>query len=103
MYYIPPIHVPEEFNRQLFGPGAKEAVEMYKNAVEDKKLIGILMLMGSTDYRINTFKVDGDLETGSCSGYDDAGKELVKVPMKEPIIIREARDEKLDVTRISVS
>ncbi len=103
VYYIPPIHVPEEFNRQLFGPGAKEAVEMYKKAREDKKLIGILMLMGSTDYRINTVSVEGDLDKGYCSGYDDAGKELVKVPLKEPIIIRKQHDAEHDVHRISVS
>ncbi len=103
VYYIPPIHVPEEFNRQLFGPGAKKAVELYKNAREDKKFIGLLMLMGATDYRIASFKVEGDLETGSCTGYDDAGKELVKVPMKEPIIVRQRYDKQRDVHRISIT
>jgi len=56
VYYIPPINVPKEFNRQLFGPGAENAVKLYKKAKEDEKLIGLLMLFGSTDKIVNNFK-----------------------------------------------
>ena len=103
VYYIPPINVPEEFNRQLFGPGAKRAVELYKKATEDKRLIGLLMLFGSTDRILTSFKVDGDIDSGYAVGYDVDGKETVKVPLKEPIIIRKEYDEERDVRRFSVT
>lgn len=103
VYYIPPIHVPEEFNRQLFGPGAKNAVELYKKGPEDTKLIGLLMLFGATDRIISSFRVEGGIDDGYCFGYDDKGAELVKVPLKEPIIIRKEYDEQRDVYRLSVT
>lgn len=103
VYYIPPIHVPEEFNKQMFGPGAKEAVARYRKAPEDLKLIGLLMLFTSTDKIVDSFKVEGDIKKGRCIGYNAKGEEVVQVPLKEPIIIREAFDKKRDVTRISVS
>ena len=103
VYYIPPITVPEAFNRQLFGPGAGSAVEMYRAAMEDKKLIAILMLMGCTDRIIHTFKVQGDVKTGKAIGYDEKGEEILRVPMTEPIVIRKNYDEVRDVHRISIS
>jgi len=106
VYYIPPINVPAEFNRQLFGPGAERAVNLYKKAMEDIDLIGLLMLFGSTDKIINTFKVDNtgsDLSNGTSSGYDEKGTEIIRVPLKEPIVIRKEHDEKRDVHRISVT
>ncbi|MHC4271200.1 MAG: 4Fe-4S dicluster domain-containing protein [Planctomycetota bacterium] len=103
VYYIPPINVPEEFNRQLFGPGAKKAVELYKNALNDINLIGLLMLFGSTGDIIHSFNVEGDLEKGHCIGYDQKGTEIIRVPIKEPIIIREKYDKQRDVHRISVT
>lgn len=103
VYYIPPIHVPEAFNRQLFGPGAKNAVEQYKKAYEDLNLTGLLMLFGSTDQIISSFKVEGGINNGYCAGYDDKGNELIKVPLKEPIIIREEYDEQRNVRRFNVT
>jgi nitrate reductase beta subunit len=103
VYYIPPIHVPEEFNRQLFGPGAKAAVEMYKNAREDKTFTGLMMLFGSTEKIVDRFSVSGDIESGHCTGYDAAGKEVVKVPITEPFRVREGYDAVHDVHRISVT
>ena len=102
VYYIPPINAPDGFNRQLFGPGAKQAVQMYRKAHEDTRLIGILMLMGATDNIIHSFKVDGDIAKGNCIGYDDKGEEVARVPLKEPILIRKEYDEQRDVHRISV-
>ncbi|MAG14226.1 MAG: dehydrogenase [Spirochaetales bacterium] len=103
VYYIPPINVPEAFIKQLFGPGAQKAVEMYRSAMEDKKLIAILMLMGCTDRIIDTFKVQGDVKTGKAIGYDESGEEILRVPLTEPIVIRKSRDEVRNVHRISVS
>jgi nitrate reductase beta subunit len=99
VYYIPPINVPDEFNRQLFGPGAKRAVELYKKAMEDKKLIGLLMLFGSTDKIMPTFKIEGEFAIG----YDKDNKEAVRVPIKEPIIIRPEYDKERNVQRFSVT
>ncbi|MGQ9629032.1 MAG: 4Fe-4S dicluster domain-containing protein [bacterium] len=102
VYYIPPINVPEEFNGQLFGPGAKRAVELYRRAYEDENLIGLLMLFGSTDRIIGSFKVEGDIDGGHCIGYDGDGREIVRVPLKEPVVIRREYDEQRGVHRISV-
>jgi len=99
VYYIPPIHVPDEFNRQLFGPGAKRSTELYTKAYDDEKLVGLLMLFVSTDRIIHSYKVKNAL----CYGYDDQGVEVVKVPLKEPIVVRKAYDRQYDVHRISVS
>jgi nitrate reductase beta subunit len=103
VYYIPPFNVPEDFNRQLFGPQAKRAVDTYKKASQDKKLIGALVLMGCTDKIIFTFRVEGDIDRGEVIGYDDKQTEIVRVPLKEPIVIRKAHDQKHDVRRISIS
>jgi nitrate reductase beta subunit len=102
VYYIPPINVPQDFNMQLFGPYAKNAVDSYKKAKEDKKLIAILIMMGSTDDIISSFKIEGDTDNGYCIGYGINGNEVVRVPMKEPIYIRKAHDEERDVYRISI-
>ncbi len=103
VYYIPPINVPEAFNKQLFGPGAVEAVQMYRRAREDNKLIGILMLMGCTDTIIRSYRVQGDIAGGQAIAYDDKGEELVRVPLTEPIVIRKRYDEVRDVHRISIT
>ena len=102
VYYVPPINVPDAFNKQLFGPGAKKAVEMYKKAYEDKRLIGILMLMGAMEEIPYTFKVEGDINNGYCLGYAEDGREIARVPLKEPIIIRKEYDQGRDVHRISI-
>jgi nitrate reductase beta subunit len=103
VYYIPPVHVPEKFLVQMFGPGAKQAVETYRNASKDIKLVGILMLQGSTDKIIHSFKVEGKIGDGVAIGYDEKGQEIVRVPLKEPVIIRREYDEERDVTRFSIT
>ena len=103
VYYIPPVNVPETFNRQLFGPGAKRAVELYRKGYDDVKLIGLLMIFGATDKIISSFKVEGNIESGYCFGFDDKGNEVARVPLKEPIIIRKEHDEQRTVHRISIS
>ncbi len=103
VYYMPPVNVPEGFNRQLFGPRAQHTVQMYREAAEDKKLIAALMLMGCTDRIIHRFKVQGDLESGQAIGYDEKGDEIVRVPLKEPVYIRKNYDGDRDVYRFSVT
>jgi nitrate reductase beta subunit len=97
VYYIPPIHAPDSFNRQLFGPGAADAVKMYRNAMNDRDLAGLLCLFGSTEMMVSRFRRQGDLTTGA----DDKGAEVVRVPMREPVYERPAIDAKNQLVRIN--
>jgi len=103
VYYIPPINAPAAFNKQLFGPGAPRAVEAYKRAVEDKNLVGLLMLFGATERITYAFKVTGDIRNGHIISYDASGAEIVRVPLTEPIVIRKEFDEQYNVFRLSVT
>ena len=84
VYYIPPVHVPQEYLTQMFGPGVPHAVETYLNAKEDEELLGLLMLFGATERIISTF----DVKAGVARGYDEDGHELVAVPLREPTFVR---------------
>lgn len=97
VYYIPPLHVPDAFLLQTFGPGAMKAKETYRSAREDRKLAGLITLFGSTPYTIHSFKVDGD----RAFGFDAKGKELVRVPIVEPVFERPAMDAKRQVARLN--
>ena len=97
VYYIPPIHAPVSFNRQLFGPGAGDAMKTYRNAMNDADLAALLCLFGSTEMVVSRFRRQGDVISGS----DDKGAELVRVPMREPIHVRPAVDPKNQLVRIN--
>mgnify|MGYP001627546178 CR=1 FL=1 len=89
VYYIPPMHAPREYLRQMFGPGADEAVETYQQISTDDELLGLMMLFGSTERIMHAFEV----KDGIAFGYDESGAELVRVPVREPTFIREYFDE----------
>jgi nitrate reductase beta subunit len=95
VYYIPPVHVPLPFLEQMFGPGAAHAVETYRRASEDKDLSGLLALFGSTPRRVPAWSRRGD----EVSGTDDSGREIVRVPIKEPVRILTAFDTDYGVPR----
>jgi nitrate reductase beta subunit len=97
VYYIPPIHAPNSFNEQLFGPGAAEAVKTYRNAMNDRDLAGLLCMFGSTEMVVSRFRRQGDIVTAS----DDKGGEQVRIPMYEPVHIRPAMDTKNQLVRIN--
>jgi nitrate reductase beta subunit len=102
VYYIPPIHTNNKrFLRMMFGPGAEEAVKAYVNAMEgnDPELLGVLMLNVSTDHIIRKFKV----QDGVAFGYDEDGDELVRVPLKEPTMVRPFFDENAKAYRYNVT
>lgn len=103
VYYIPPLNAPQEFNLQMFGPGAKAALKTYRASYRDKKFIAALVIMGCTDKIIYSFKATGTINKGEAIGYDGSGQEIIRVPLTEPIIIRKNYDEKRDVHRISIS
>ncbi|MBL8236705.1 MAG: hypothetical protein JNM66_04755 [Bryobacterales bacterium] len=98
VYYIPPIHAPASFNRQLFGPGAAEAMKIYRNAANDPDLAGLLCLFGSTEKMVTRFRRQGDLVTA----VGDGGADLVRVPMHETVHIRPAIDPMNQLVRINI-
>jgi nitrate reductase beta subunit len=99
IYYIPPIHVPTKFLRQMFGPRVDKAIETYRKAPEDPELKGVLMLMGATERWVDKFRVQGDY----VYGYDERGNELVRVPLKEPIYLRPVYDRQFTVYRHNIT
>ncbi len=97
VYYIPPLHTPPAFLQQLFGPGAEAALKTYRAAAEDPDLAGLLGLFGSTDRVVPRWKREDQWVIGA--GED--GTEIVRVPMREPVYVREAYDEKYQVARVN--
>lgn len=95
VYYIPPVHVPNEFLGQLFGPNVQEAKDTYRKIKDDKKLLGAMMLFGGSNKIIHSFEVQGDVALG----YDEKGDEIARVPFTEPTVIREHYDKEHDVYR----
>jgi nitrate reductase beta subunit len=95
VYYIPPVHVPLPFLRQMFGPGADHAVNLYRNAARDPDLAALLCLFGSTESVVARWRREGETVTGS----DDQGAAVVRVPVREPVFVRPAFDPKFRVIR----
>lgn len=95
IYYIPPIHVPSSYLEQMFGPNAQKAVEGYKAIKNDKELQGLLVLFGSMEPIIHSFKVSN----ANAYGYDEKGLEIIKVPIEEHTYIRKLFDEDLKAFR----
>ena len=97
VYYIPPIHVPQKFLEQMYGPGVEHSVTTYKNmrSGNEPEIQGLLHLFGATPNIIHSFKVVDE----AAMGYDEHGAELVRVPIREPFQTRPHKDERLDVVR----
>jgi nitrate reductase / nitrite oxidoreductase, beta subunit len=98
-YYIPPVHVPPQYLRQMFGWGVEEAIDTYRRAHEDPKLLAAMLLFGATSEIIHHFAIEG----GTVIGFNDKRAEVVRVPMKEPTYIREAYDARFDTWRTNVT
>jgi len=99
VYYIPPVHTPRSFLRQMFGPNVDQAIDTYRKAANDPDLFGLLSLFGSTQHVVPHWKREGD----AVIGLDDSNKEIVRVPLREPVHIRQAFDSNLNVMRSNVS
>jgi nitrate reductase beta subunit len=95
VYYIPPIHVPPAFLRQMFGPGADQAVSVYRSAAKDPDLAGLLCLFGSTEALVSRWRREGE----TVAGVDEKGAVVVRVPLREPVHVRPAYDPRLQVIR----
>jgi nitrate reductase beta subunit len=98
-YYIPPVHVPPAYLRQMFGWGVEQAIATYNTAKDDKKLLGALTLFGATPEISHYFRVDGDWVIG----YDGKQAEIVRVPLHEPVVIREVYDIKHKAYRTNIT
>jgi nitrate reductase / nitrite oxidoreductase, beta subunit len=99
VYYIPPVHVPPKFLHQMFGWGVKEAIATYRKAQDNKKLLGALLLFGATPEITHHYKVRSD----TVYAYDEKGREIVRVPLHEPIHVRTVYDDKHDCYRTNVT
>jgi nitrate reductase beta subunit len=97
VYYIPPVHAPLPFLRQMFGPGVDAAVRAYRSAAGDQDLSGLLGLFGSTELVIPRWKRQGE----SVSGLEEKGSEVVRVPLREPVHIRPAFDKLYQISRVN--
>jgi nitrate reductase beta subunit len=97
VYYIPPVHTPSPFLKQMFGPGADEAVKAYRAAADDPDLSGLLGLFGSTELLIPRWRRRGDW----VSGLSESGAEVVRVPLKEPVLVRPAFDRLYQISRVN--
>ncbi len=95
VYYIPPLHAPPSFLNQMFGPGAEAAIKTYRAAADDPELAGLLGLFGSTERVVPRWRTEDDWTIGS----EEDGKEIVRVPLREPVHIRKAYDEKHQIAR----
>lgn len=95
VYYIPPIHVPTSFTRQMFGPGVDAAVKTYRNAKNDPDLAALLCLFGSSEMVMPQFRRQGDM----VSGIDAQGNTVVRVPMNEPVHVRPVYDRLYQIQR----
>jgi nitrate reductase / nitrite oxidoreductase, beta subunit len=99
VYYIPPIHVPPPYLTQMFGAGVAEAIATYQRAKDDPQLLGALLLFGSTPWIIDRYAV----RNGHAYGYDEKGQEVVRVPIREPIVLRQVYDERHDAIRTNIT
>jgi nitrate reductase beta subunit len=99
VYYIPPVHVPAAFLAQMFGYGVPGAIATYRRAADDPKLLGALLLFGATPEIIHRYRVEAD----QAIGIDEGGSEIVRVPLKEPIHVRAAYDERLKTYRSNIT
>ena len=95
VYYIPPVHTPRPFLRQMFGPGVDRAIDTYRGSADDPDLSGLLSLFGSTQNVVPRWKREGDIVVG----LEEDGREIVRVPMREPVQVRQALDAERGVVR----
>jgi nitrate reductase / nitrite oxidoreductase, beta subunit len=92
---LPPIHAEVTYLRQMFGPLAEQAIANYAKVQDDPVARGLLVLMGSTDRILHSFRVENE----TAIGFAEDGSEIVRVPVTEPLYVRAAWDEKVGAVR----
>jgi nitrate reductase beta subunit len=98
VYYVPPIHVPRRYLRQMFGPRLDHAMDTYRHAADDPDLAALFCLFGCTERVVPRWKRVND----HVVGMEEDGTEIVRVPVREPAFIRTAFDAARGVTRTNV-
>ena len=94
-YYIPPVHVPRTYLRMLFGPGVDRAIETYRGIPNDPDLAGLLKLFGSSAHVMPRWRRQGE----HVLGLAEDGRELCRVPLREPLKVLNAFDVARRVVR----
>ena len=97
VYYIPPLHSPPGFLQQMFGPGAEEALRVYRSAADDPDLAGLITLIGCSERVMPRWK----RQDQTVAAFEETGDEIVRVPLREPVQIRKAFDEKYKIARVN--
>jgi nitrate reductase beta subunit len=77
----------------MFGPGVEDAIAAYRKADDD--LAGLMGLFGSTEQIVPRWKREGE----TVIGLAEDGREIVRVPMREPLYERVALDTQFNVQR----
>jgi nitrate reductase / nitrite oxidoreductase, beta subunit len=99
-YYIPPRWVPRPYLRQMFGPGVDEAIERYTRP--SRELLAVLQLFRASQTIVFKYKIvpgekvfeatiDGKkwaMYNDTVIGYSKSGKEVARVTVEEPKIVR---------------
>ncbi|MBF0129964.1 MAG: dehydrogenase [Alphaproteobacteria bacterium] len=99
VYYIPPVHVAPSFLKQMFGNNVEDAMATYRKVMDDPKLLGALLLFGAAKDIVHSYKVENDMAIG----FNEAGAEVVRVPIHEPTHLRPAFDEKYQTHRTNIT
>lgn len=100
VYYIPPRWAPRAYLRQMFGPGADEAIEKFM--VPSRELLAVMSLFRMTQTIVYEFKIEQGpkvfeteihgkkftMYNDTVIGYGDDGKEVVRTTVEEPVHIR---------------
>jgi nitrate reductase beta subunit len=81
----------------MFGPGVDQAIATYRSAASDPEMSGLLGLFGSTEMLVSRFRRQGD----SIAGMNEAGAEVVRVPLREPVLVRPAFDKLYQISRVN--
>jgi len=77
------------------------AIETYLKGKDDTELLGLLHLFGDTKEIIEAFRTFP--ATGEAAGYDGKGREIVRVPVKEPDYLRPFYDAARQVYRHNIT
>ncbi len=111
-YYVPPRHAPRPYLRQMFGPGVDHAIDQY--LVPDRELLAVHQLWRTTQKIIFKFEIEQgpkiyetnihgkkfEMFNDTVIGFSKSGKEAVRVPVDEPLVIRNQTDPKHDNVKI---
>jgi nitrate reductase / nitrite oxidoreductase, beta subunit len=83
----------------MFGPGVEEAIRNYIAAKDDREALAAMLMFGNTPKIIARFTHD---ETHAV-GYDEQGREAIRVPFTEQFVVRRHYDERFQAFRLNTA